>query len=252
MIRIHLSGRITVESEDARVGPDDFPGPQGRAAFAFLVGERPGPVSRSVLAEALWPEGPPRASDTAISSLASKIRTLLTAAGLDGSRVLAGSPGVYELRLPPGTWVDHEVALDAVHEAEAALAEGDPGRAYGPSAVAHHIARRPFLPAEEGRWFERRRERLRNVLLRALEARAEVYLWNGEHPLALGAAEELVERHPFRESGYRLLMRAHAEAGNSAEALRVYERCRSLIVEELGVGPSPETRELHDRLLRQM
>lgn len=252
VLRIHLSGRMCVDEDGERVGPDAFPGPQGRAAFAFLVGERPGPVSRSAMADALWPGSPPPSWDTAITSLVSKLRALLDAVGLDGTEVITASAGCYEIHLPSGSWVDHEVARDAIHEAEAALAAGEPRRAYGPSAVAHHIARRPFLPAEEGRWFERRRDTLRRLLLRALETRGGVYLWNDEHTLAVEAARELVALEPFRESGHRLLMRAHAGAGNTAEALRVYERCRELIADELGVSPSPETRELHDRLLRTM
>jgi hypothetical protein len=98
--------------------------------------------------------------------------------------------------LPPGNWVDHEAAADAIHEAEAALKAGDPAGAYGPSAVAHHIARRPFMPGEEGEWFERRREKLASILVRALECRAEVYLWNDEPSLALEVARDAVALRP--------------------------------------------------------
>lgn len=260
MPRIHLSGLITIEGDDVVVGPRDFPGQQGRAAFAFLVGHRDAPVARGDLAEALWPSGAgldagssrPEAWDAALSALASKLRSLLNRVGLDGGAALRSSDGCYELHLPPGTWVDHEAAFDGIHEAESALGAGDIRGAYGPSAVAHHIAARPFLPGQDGHWFEERRERLGAVLVRALECRARIYLENGEPPLALEAARELIRLRPFRESGYRLLMRAHAAAGNAAEALRVYERCRGLIAEELGVPPSPETRELHAELLRSL
>jgi SARP family transcriptional regulator, regulator of embCAB operon len=257
-MRIHLSGLITIEGDDAVVGPRDFPGQQGRAAFAFLVGHRDGPVPRGELAEALWParsdgaSGRPEAWDAALSAIASKLRSLLGRAGADGGEVLRSVDGCYELHLPPGTWVDHEAAFDAIHEAESALGRDDFAGAYGPSAVARHIAARPFLPGQDGRWFEDRRERLAAVLVRALECRARIYIWNEEPPLAVEAARELVALQPFRESGYRLLMRAHAAAGNTAEALRVYERCRTLIAEELGVPPSPETRALHGDLLRSL
>jgi len=252
MLRIYLSGRLTLESERGSFGPTAFPGQQGRAAFALLVGERPNPVSRADLAEALWPAAAPRAWDAALSSIVSKLRGLLGRAGLDGSETLVSGSGCYEMRLPPGTWVDHEVATDSIHQAEAALRAADPASAYGPSAVAHHITRRPFLPGEEGRWFEARREKLGSILVRALECRAEVYLWNGEHSLAVEAARDAVALRPFREAGYRLLMRAHAAAGNGAEALRVFERCRALIAEELGAGPSPETRAVHAEVLASL
>lgn len=44
----------------------------------------------------------------------------------------------------------------------------------------------------------------------------------------------------------------HAAAGNSAEAMSVYESCRRRIANEPGVAPSPETRELHASILRSL
>jgi SARP family transcriptional regulator, regulator of embCAB operon len=252
MLRIYLSGRLTIEADGIRIEPHDFPGQQARVAFALLVGERSDPVPRSALAEALWMDRLPPSWDTALSSIVSKLRSLLSRAGLDGGNVLSTRDGCHELRLPRGTWVDHEVAADSIHEAEAALRTDDPARAYGPSAVAQHIARRPFLAGEQGRWVEQRRERLASILVRALECRTHVYLWNGEHSLAVEAAREAVAVEPFRETAYQLLMRAHAAAGNTAEALRVYERCRTLIAEELGVSPSPQTKAVHTELLQSL
>jgi DNA-binding SARP family transcriptional activator len=250
MLRIHLSGRLSMEAEGVRFDGADFPGQQGRAMFAFLVGQRGTQLPRAAIGEALWPGEAPPSWGTALSAIASKLRALLTTAGLDGASAIRSGDGCYELHLPVGTWIDHEVAADSIHEAEAALKAGDPAAAYGPSAIAHHIARRPFLAGEQGRWFEQRRDKLASILIRALECRAEVYLWNHEHALAVEAARDAVELRPFRESGYRLLMRAHAAAGNAAEGLWVYEKCKSLLAEELGVSPSPETQAVHLELLR--
>ncbi len=45
-------------------------------------------------------------------------------------------------------------------------------------------------------------------------------------------------------------MRAHEAAGNRAEALLVYERCRRLLAEELGADPAPETVKVFEEVLR--
>jgi DNA-binding SARP family transcriptional activator len=45
-------------------------------------------------------------------------------------------------------------------------------------------------------------------------------------------------------------MQAHAAAGNRAEALRVYQRCRELLAEELGVDPSQETETVYVGMLQ--
>lgn len=252
MLRIYLSGRLTIEAEAARIEPDAFPGQQGRAFFARLAGDRGVPVGREAAAEAVWPATLPTAWRGALSSIASKIRVLLASAGLDGGAVLRCTGGCYEMLLPPGAWIDHEAAAESIHEAEAALKAGDPAGAYGPSAVAHHIARRPFMPEVGGRWFDQRRERLEAILVRALECRAGVYLWNREYTLAAEAAQDVIALRPFRETAYQLLMRAHAGMGNAAEALRTYERCRGTLVEELGVGPSPQTKEVFHQVLHSL
>jgi len=64
------------------------------------------------------------------------------------------------------------------------------------------------------------------------------------------SARELVARAPFSESGYRVLMEALAQRGNVAQALQVYDDLVHLLSDELGVPPSPATRDLHAHLLR--
>ena len=44
-------------------------------------------------------------------------------------------------------------------------------------------------------------------------------------------------------------MRYQAESGDSAGALLTYERCRTILSEELGADPSPLTQQLHQRIL---
>jgi DNA-binding SARP family transcriptional activator len=88
------------------------------------------------------------------------------------------------------------------------------------------------------------------VLVRTLHCLGEVWLGRGDATLAGRVAEEAVALEPFGETGHRLLMRAHAAGGDRAKALLDYDRCRSLLSEELGVDPSPETSELYLEILK--
>ena len=56
---------------------------------------------------------------------------------------------------------------------------------------------------------------------------------------------------PYDEAALRTLMRAHVAAGRPASALAEFARIRELLGEELGVEPAPETRALHEALLRE-
>jgi DNA-binding SARP family transcriptional activator len=248
-VRIYLAGRVCIESPQGVVGQAAFPGRQGRLAFAYLV-LRHGPVPREELADLLWSGELPPSWDTALSAVISKLRRLLRDAGFD-SQALVSALGCYELRLPGGAWVDIDAAAAAIHEAESALRVGDYRTMWGAASVAYHITRRPFLPGDDAPWLDQQRAYIQGLHDRATECFAIASLSNGESSLAAALAEELLAHEPFRESGYQLLMRAHAAAGSRAEALRTYERCRRFLADELGADPSPETQALHLQLLTE-
>jgi DNA-binding SARP family transcriptional activator len=117
------------------------------------------------------------------------------------------------------------------------------------ATAAASLAEQPFLPGDDGSWVETRRRELGEVRVRALSVLADACLRSGDPADAATWAEQVVGLEPFRETGYRRLMDAHAAGGNRAEALRVYERCRRLLADELGAYPSPETEAVYRALL---
>lgn len=250
MIRIFLTGQVAIETPDSRVDERVFGGHQVRLVLAYLVIERQRPVHREELAEALWPSTMPPTWGPAVRALVSKARGLFLLAGVTAREAVTHSLGCYQVHLPENAVVDTEVAASAVEAAEQAL-RTEPDRAWGPALAAASVARRTFLPGEEGAWVNVQRNRLHALLLRALQALSDSRFRRGEYELALVAAEEAVSLAPFRDSAHRQLMRAHAAAGDRAEALRDYERYRVLMAHELGVDPSSAIRALHLELLHE-
>jgi DNA-binding SARP family transcriptional activator len=238
---------VSIETPDGLIQQGMLPGRQGRVVLAYLA-LRHAPVPREELADVLWAGVPPPSWETALSAVISKLRALLRKTG-SSVPAIESALGCYELRLGPGAWVDIDAATTAAHEAEAALRAGDFRTAWGAGSVAYHIARRPFLPGDDGPWIEQQRSDLLALHVRAAECFAAASLHNSEPALAATLAEELIRHEPFRETGYQLLMRAQAAAGSRAEALLTYERCRQLLAQELGADPSPETQALHLQLL---
>jgi alpha-glucoside transport system substrate-binding protein len=181
--------------------------------------------------------------------LVSKLRRLLTKQGIDGTSALTSAFGCYRLELPEGSWVDVVAAARAGEEAEAALAVGDLEKAKETAAWAASLVRRPFLPGDAGAWVEEKRRELGEIRVGALAVLADACLLSGDAREAAKWAAQVVELEPFREAGYRRLMEAHLAGGDRAEALRVYERCRRLLADELGAYPSPETDAIYRDLL---
>src|SRR5262249_3315544 len=143
-LRVYLAGKVCVEGADRLVPERRLPGGQGRLVFAYLAAEHERAVHRDELADALWQGAPPRAWEAALGVVVSKLRAVLEEVGLDGSAAVSSALGCYQIRFPPGTWIDLEAAADAAHLAERALRAGRPDEANGWTLVASSIARRPF------------------------------------------------------------------------------------------------------------
>lgn len=242
--RIQLCGRFVVECDGRRLEPD-LPSRQGRLLFAYLALNRDRGAARDELVEALWPYATPAAAPSALTVLVSKLRAAL------GPDMLSGRSEL-RLNLPPDARIDVEDALAAVHEAQSAVALGDWKRAWGPALRAQFVARRPLLSEHDTPWLDQWRRRLDDTYDCALEAYAASCLGIGgtELPAAERTARRLLERSPLRETGYALLMDALAAQGNVAEAMRVYERARTTLDQELGITPGQAIQRAHAHLLR--
>ena len=243
--RIQLCGQLAVELDGREITPK-LPGGQARVLFTYLTVTRSRPASRERLIEALWPSRAPAGADTALSALLSRLRTAL------GANVLCGRSEL-TLRLPADAWIDLEAAEEAIHRAEAAVAQGEWARGWGPSLVAMFTARRGFLHDQDLPWADEFRARLSEIHIASLECYAAVCLGVGGSELAQGehAARELIALAPYRERGHAVLMEILVARGNQAEALRVYEQLRQRLSAELGATPAPELRDLQERLLRR-
>jgi DNA-binding SARP family transcriptional activator len=241
-VRIQICGPLAIEREGERLDAL-LPGRQGRLLFTYLVVNRHRNLPRDELAEALWREPDPAAVDTRLNPLLSKLRRVFGTEAVEGRSTL-------RLCLPEA-WVDLEAATEAIHRAESSVAQQDWARAWGPALTALFVAERGFLPGEDAPWVDEIRHQLTELRLRALECYAAAALGLGgtELAAAVRAGRQLTRLAPLRESGYRYLMRALAAQDNLAEALGVYGQLCECLRDQLGVSPSPATRELHERLL---
>ncbi len=241
--RIQLCGRLSVEIDGAQLA-GSLRGKQVPVLLAYLVLNRDRHVGREELIGVLWPGRAPRSEDASLRTLLSRLRSSL------GGSILGGRDEL-RLELPEPAWIDFEAARAEAERALQALESGDPRGAWALAQVPLNIASRGLLPGTQGDWLEPRRHELEDIRLQALEVigRAGLQLGGPQVASVQRAAQNLIDSEPYRESGYVLLMEALAAEGNVAEGLRVFERLRALLRDELGTMPSPETIAAHERLL---
>jgi predicted ATPase/class 3 adenylate cyclase len=246
-VGVTLAGQIALQHGAHRADEAELGTGQVQLVFALLVRERRRAVPRHELADALWPDDVPPTWGSALRSLVSKVRAFLTAVELPAD-ALVSVGGCYQLRIDDAV-VDIEDAARQIRHAEEALADGRSRDAAADAFAALATLSQPVLSGVESPWLDAWRAELAELAVQAGELAAAALVASGDGTAAVAAATATIARAPYRESAYRLLMRAHEVAGNRAEALKAYERCRRLVVEELGVDPDPETEALYVRLL---
>jgi predicted ATPase len=147
--------------------------------------------------------------------------------------------------------VDVELFARLLGEGRGALDAGRAAEAVEMLGEALSLWRGPPLVEVADMSFARREiARLEEMRLTALETRADANMCMGAPELAIGELEALLSQHPAREGLAARLMTALYRAGRQADALAVFHGTRARLVDELGLEPGPELRELQGRILR--
>jgi DNA-binding SARP family transcriptional activator len=232
-----ILGPLEVEGDS---GPIALGGQKQRALLAVLLLEAGRVVATDRLVDLVWGEEAPRTATTSLQNTVSRLRREL------GSGVLETRAPGYVLRVA-------QEQIDA-RRFERLLVDA---RRAGPEERRELLERALALwrgPALADFAFENfaqaETRRLDELRLVAHEERIEADLDLGRHGDVVGELEALVSEHPLRETSRRQLMLALYRSGRQAEALDAYQDARSRFVDELGIEPGPDLRQLQAEILR--
>jgi DNA-binding SARP family transcriptional activator/Tfp pilus assembly protein PilF len=234
IVRIHVRGSMRATTY---LGTDVLPrGKKARAILGYLsltVGQR---VPRARLAAMLWD----RAPDTqARSSFRQALHELLLAMGPLANELISADRETIKLNANL-CWIDAAAILAAETTSEnlsrselSALCTGELLEELdGISESFDH-----WLLGERTRFTQQLSDLLEAELNNLAQSKADL-------KLKVSNFRRLIAFDPTHEGASRALMRALAELGERAQALREYERCRNALRKALDVEPSPETRAL--------
>jgi DNA-binding SARP family transcriptional activator len=248
-LHIKLLGDFRLVYGDESVTTIDTPRLQ--SLLAYLLLHRDAPQSRHRLAFLFWPDSPEAQALTNLRNLLYRLRHDLP----DADSFLQVDRNMLQWRPEAPFELDIARFEQAVDQADKALG-GDHNGARPDLAVARAALEQAvalyegdLLPSSYQDWIVPERERLRQAFERALGKLARLLEDQQEYREAINYAQQLLRYDPLREASYRRLMRLRALIGDRAGALRTYHRCATALDRELGVQPSPVTREMYERLL---
>lgn len=226
---------------------------KARALLAYLAVESQRAHSREALVGLLWPDLPEDVARTNLRQALSALRQVISDAA-------ASPPFLHVTRDSIQFNAASSLSLDVTNFTQhLAACEHHPHRHSERCAVcidhmqqAIALYQGDFLagfslagstPFEE--WVLLWRERLHQLAQGALVRLADYHERHGSIELARRAATRQIEMDPWREEAHRQMMRLLVASGQRSAALAQYERCRRVLLKELGVEPEAETTTLY-------
>ena len=205
-------------------------------------------VSEDQITDLLWPESDGDAAHSAFTTTLSRLRRIL-----EIENTIRFQEGKATLD-PLVCWVDAWTLEETLEHVEAFWKEVQPE--YHRPEIAQmtekavSLYRGNFLPGdEEYPWTITYRERLRSKFVRFVMKVGECLEQAGQWGKAAEYYQKTIEVDEVAEEFYRRLMVCYQQLGNRAEAIRVYNRCRSALSAKMGILPSPKTEGIYKGLI---
>jgi DNA-binding SARP family transcriptional activator len=238
--------QLTVNGTDQPLGAA-----KQRAVLATLLINRNRTVPIDSLIDAAWQERPPPEARGSLHVHISRLRRLVSGAGVDPAAVLVSASPGYRLNVADEAYDLGRFAIEQKAGIDAAVAgRFEPASGHLSAALAEW--RGPVL--EDLRDFpfvEPFAAALAEDRLVALTVRAEAEIACGRIHSTIGELEDLVVEQPYREPLWAQLITAYYLTGRQYDALDTYGRLKTTLADDLGIDPGPPLQALHQRILRQ-
>jgi DNA-binding SARP family transcriptional activator len=218
---------------------DGLASAKGRALLVYLA-VTAAAQSRSALAGLLWSDLPEETARTNLRLVLTKLRRALP-------------QHLHVTRQSVGLAAGYPVWVDALEVARLASAADDPDALL----AGVDLCRGEFLAGVDvpgaplfDEWVVAERAACRTAVLGVLDRAMQVTRDRADTATGIDVARRMLDLEPLHQEAHRALMWFLAHGGQPSAALAQYERCRSVLAEELGVEPSPATVALREEILR--
>ncbi|ESW93820.1 hypothetical protein X770_00950 [Mesorhizobium sp. LSJC269B00] len=242
-ISVEMLGRarVSVDEREIVLSRQNF------SFLAYLVVFREVDHPREVLIEQFWSSCDPARARSCLGTALSRLRKTLLK--INGSNWLELSP-LGEPRICLSAPVHFDVvAVEAGISASLAAPKGElEGLVLADLQNALGNYRGDLLLGWYDDWVLIERERLRLLCLRGYRRLMEHYSDVGDFENALSSGHAALRIEPLQEQVQQKVIELYYSSGQQVAAIRQYDRLTQLLRNELGIAPSPTTRNLIDRI----
>ena len=117
--------------------------------------------------------------------------------------------------------------------------------------IAVSLYKGTYLPHLDETWVVTDRERYLGMFTKAAEELALLYMNNQEFEASLEISQSALEFDPYNEPLHRICMSVYAALGNKSAISYQFDKCRTILLEEIGTEPSGQTIALYESLINE-
>ncbi|MBW3619993.1 MAG: AAA family ATPase [Actinobacteria bacterium] len=242
-LEISLLGGFSVSYGGQQLPP--LPTRPARLLFSWLALQAGRPQPRTMLTDRFWPDAVESRGRRRLSHVLWQVQDSLSELAPEQPYLLTpGDVVMFDATAP--YWLDveeFEQRLDAIDRA--GTVDGAGLRSLRRCVELYHG---DLLAGSYEPWVLAEQDRLRQRYVTALDRLVAACKQRGNFDEALMFARRLTHQAPLREDSHREVMRLYMLLGQPSQALEQFERCRSVLAEELGAEPSADTVALHTRI----
>jgi len=246
-LTIRLFGPIEVYRDaDNKIPPRAWKLRRALEVFCYLAAARERRATKEKIVDALWGDARLSAIEKNFHPTISFLRGALNHGRKVPKNFILFERGAYFLNPAHRYDIDAERFEAGVRAARARAREGDSSAAISAYDQALALYRGPFLEEEYGGWVEAPRAHFETLYLEALAEAGRLLMKAGDARASLAYQRRRLEFDPLSEEASVDLMCALGCTGDRTALEKEFERLTSLLANELGAEPAPETRRAYE------
>jgi two-component SAPR family response regulator len=250
-LQVQTLGGFRVWCEGAEIAGTAWGREKAIHLFQFFITMRRQFVHKEQIIDRLWPEIDLEKGDRDFKVALNAVNRALEPKreARDESRFTRRYGLAYGLDFEH-VWLDSEIFEQLITTGNQAALAQEPATAIACYETAITLYNGDYLPERRYEdWTSAERERLQLLALNTMTTLATLLL--ERLPLeSLRLTQRVLSIDPVWEDAYRVQMRTFMAQQNRPLALKTYEKCRTVLDEEFGVEPLPETEEIYQQILR--
>ena len=243
-LKIGLLGPFYLTVNETEIRTDAWKSKKALTLLKYFATRAGQNVSADVLIELLWPDNEDVDSTGNLHTAVWYVRRILLGEENDGAAPLLYANGSYWLELPEECFDIHLFQKHVKKSRQ--LAKSSPEQALSHCESALALYRDDFLPEDlYDEWTISYREEFQELYFETIVRSAELLMaCRGDIQGAIDILRSAVHKDPFREELYQMGIKAYILGERHVDALNLYKRYSTMLMDEYQLQPSQATQNL--------